>query len=105
MAKSMSIQMKGFICVEGVDSNCDEFWQQIRATNWQRITLIDTENDLRDTAFDDYNELADTSQLFRVLEQRNCDTIVKNFLGFQSSAATTAANTTTTAAAAPVAKE
>ncbi|XP_046919219.2 RWD domain-containing protein 2B [Dermatophagoides farinae] len=83
----MLIGKPGFICVEGSDNDCDQFWTTIRSWNWQRITMIDVEkmskSQTQHLTFDSFVEHVDRSTVFRILEQKKCDEIIKNFLGIK----------------------
>ena len=83
----LSSLLIGFICVEGSDNDCDQFWTTIRSWNWQRITMIDVEkmskSQTQHLTFDSFVEHVDRSTVFRILEQKKCDEIIKNFLGIK----------------------
>lgn len=78
------------ICIEGPNDDCQKFWQTIRSWNWQRITMIDIEENLNNnqqksnqttTTFESFVEYIDRSAVFQMLAAKNSDKIIKNYLG------------------------
>lgn len=80
------------ICIEGPGDDCQKFWQTIRSWNWQRITMIDIEENLNNsqhsqsnqsttTTFESFVEYIDRSAVFQMLAAKNSDKIIKNYLG------------------------
>jgi len=92
----------GIICVEGHKSNADNFWQQIRSLQWQRITLKHREdcavllsdaNSLR--RFENFEEKCfvnphassghgthlDRGQLLQFLQQNGCKDVFQYYFG------------------------
>ncbi|XP_027197970.2 RWD domain-containing protein 2B [Dermatophagoides pteronyssinus] len=85
----MLIGKPGLICIEGPSDDCQKFWQTIRSWNWQRITMIDIEENLNNnqqksnqtTTFESFVEYIDRSAVFQMLAAKNSDKIIKNYLG------------------------
>jgi len=74
----------GFICVEGHEVDCDEYWARVRQLTWQKINLISKEVNVK-TAFPltSFEELrCDKSDFIKYLEQRSISAVIKNYLGF-----------------------
>lgn len=91
----------GIICVEGYKSKADNFWQQIRSLQWQRITLPHREdipltsdiNSLRH--FESFQEKCfvnphsssghgthlDRGQLLQFLQQNGCKDVFRFYFG------------------------
>lgn len=74
----------GFICIEGQKANCDSFWQHIKSLNWQKISLIEEENNLPSRSFNQFEEIPDNSQMFKVLGEKHCEKTIKTYLGLGS---------------------
>lgn len=89
----------GIICVEGCGSDCDEWWQTIKAMNWKRIFCKVTEECKGDREgflkFTNFREAIfqnnsikcahmDLGELHKFLEQHNCDYIFKDLFGVDS---------------------
>lgn len=94
----------GVICVEGHRSNADNFWQQIRSLQWQRITLAHREDvsfssdvdSLRQ--FENFQEKCfvnlqnssgrgthlDRGQLLRFLQQNGCKDVFRFLFGIDA---------------------
>jgi len=90
----------GIICIEGCKPSADNFWQQIRSLQWQRITLTHREdsavssdvNSLR--RFDSFEEKCfvnqnasshgthlDRGQLLQFLQQKGCKDVFHYYFG------------------------
>ena len=91
----------GIICVEGHKPNADNFWQQVRSLQWQRITLKHREdcavspdvNSLR--RFENFEEKCfvnpqagsghgthlDRGQLLQFLQQHGCKDVFQYYFG------------------------
>lgn len=85
----------GVICVEGSSTDCNEWWQTIKAMNWKRIFLKISEECKEDSSFlkfKVFEEVAfqssgnkcnhmDIAELHRYLETHNCSYIFKELFG------------------------
>ena len=74
----------GFICVEGTETDCSNFWLAIRSQNWQRISLIErcTGAMARERLFTGFQEVAMTqSDFFKFLQEKRCDSLIRGYLG------------------------
>jgi len=88
----------GIICVEGEFDDCEYFWQQIKAMNWQRILVkfmekeFDPTNDLNlYRKFSDFQEICfptserhnDMGQLKKYLTEHDVDYAFKELFGIE----------------------
>jgi len=91
----------GVICVEGCKSRADNFWQQIRSLQWQRITLIhcedcsllsDVDSLRRFQTFEEkcfvnphsatgHGTHLDRGQLLQFLQQHGCKDVFRFYFG------------------------
>jgi len=91
----------GVICVEGRKSNADDFWQQIRRLQWQRITLSHREDcavltdvcsQRRFVGFEEkcfvhpqsssgHGTHLDRGRLLQFLQQNGCGDVFRYFFG------------------------
>lgn len=94
----------GIICVEGLEDDCEEWWQTIKAMNWKRIFVKiheDCSESDRDTflKFPKFEEIAfqnghqrsshmDMSELFKYLEGHGCGYIFKQLFGVEQRSGT-----------------
>lgn len=93
----------GIICVEGTKSDCDEWWQTIKAMNWKRIfckiieECKDSEGFLKFRTFDERvfqncnvkcNHM-NMGELFKFLDDHRCGYIFKEIFGVEAKAAST----------------
>lgn len=86
----------GIICVEGAESDCNEWWQTIKSMNWKRIFCKVTEECKNESdtflKFKTFEEVVfqnnsikcnhmDMGELHRYLENHSCDYIFKDLFG------------------------
>jgi hypothetical protein len=74
----------GFICVEGSEEDCNDYWTRVRQLTWQKITLIHNEVNIQRAfppgAFEELR--CDKSQFIKYLEEKNLSGVIKEYLGF-----------------------
>lgn len=80
----------GFICVEGLEKNCNIWWQRVRAMNWQRISCKLEEHD-EVQKFRTFSNIAnikaapDSSGMkafLNYLEEHHSSHVFKEYFGF-----------------------
>ncbi|KAJ3657615.1 hypothetical protein Zmor_009402 [Zophobas morio] len=89
----------GIICVEGTTSDCNEWWQEIKAMNWKRIFCKiseqcseSSEDFLKFRTFEERvfhnNNIKcnhmDMGELFKFLEDHQCGYIFKDIFGVEA---------------------
>ena len=68
--------------MEGLTEDVEDFWSRIRRENWQRLSVIDRESISNGHLFQDFQELLyGQSEFFKFLQERKCDTVIKDYLG------------------------
>uniref|UniRef100_A0A8B9QSE7 RWD domain containing 2B n=1 Tax=Anas platyrhynchos TaxID=8839 RepID=A0A8B9QSE7_ANAPL len=94
----------GVVCVEGLQSNCDEFWSRVRRLTWKRILIRHREDvsleggghaeiqkqrkfsTLEEKCFDAHGPRGnhmDLGQLYQFLEQKGCADIFQMYFGVE----------------------
>ncbi|KAL0273348.1 UNVERIFIED_CONTAM: hypothetical protein PYX00_006038 [Menopon gallinae] len=92
----------GVICIEGLSSNCEEWWLRVKNMNWKKITCKVredtqmekmTENEFR--RFSDFKEISfenkankkdchmDFGEFYKYLKDHKCEYIFKEYFGFE----------------------
>lgn len=89
----------GIVCVEGTESDCNEWWQTIKAMNWKRIfcKVIEEDKELSGDflKFSDFSEVVfqnnnikcnhmNMGELSKFLEEHRCGYIFKEIFGVQA---------------------
>lgn len=94
----------GVVCVEGLQSNCEEFWSRIRRLTWKRILIRHREDislqggclaeiqkqrkfsTLEEKCFDAHGARGnhmDLGQLYQFLEEKGCADIFQMYFGVE----------------------
>lgn len=88
----------GIICIEGAFDDCDFYWQEVKAMNWQRILIKFIEKDFEPTEdmskyrkFSDFQEICfpvserhnDMGQLFKFLTEHDLEHAFKELFGIE----------------------
>ncbi|XP_046458667.1 RWD domain-containing protein 2A-like [Daphnia pulex] len=80
----------GLICVEGLETNCNIWWQRIRALNWQKISCKLEEHD-EVQKFQNFSNIADIKAssdssgmkaFLNYLEEHHSSHVFKEYFGF-----------------------
>ncbi|XP_054714043.1 RWD domain-containing protein 2A-like [Uloborus diversus] len=85
----------GLICIEGLKSNCNEFFQRIKQMSWKKLSLVKEETD-HETRFDSFQEISfqvrrgpakeyhmDMGQFLKFLEEHNCGYAFQDLFGLE----------------------
>jgi len=70
----------GFVCVEGDEDNCDNFWEQVRRLTWQKISLIEKQHSVP-PEFESFEELRmDMSEFMGFLRNKDVHGVIGSYI-------------------------
>jgi len=73
----------GFVCIEGDETDCDDYWSRTRQLQWQKISLIEKQMGVIPIFSEQkFVELQlNKSDFIKFLEEKGISSVIKKYIG------------------------